>query len=78
MARWLVVFHSDADTDRGGINKQLLDRQGQSLTHGGVVGVGEALVHPLSHEHPAVIGKSALDDLVVILFQLFSGLCRQR
>lgn len=53
-------------------------RQGRSLTHGRVVGVGEALVHPLPHEHPAVVGKRALDDLVVVLFQLFSGLCGQR
>lgn len=44
------------------------------LTHGCVVGVREALVHPLPHEHPAVVGEGALDDLVVILFQLFGDL----
>lgn len=48
------------------------------LTHGRVVGVGETLVHPLPHEHPAVVGEGALDDLVVVLFQLLRGLCRQR
>lgn len=53
----------------------MVDSEG--LTHGCVVGVGEALVHPLPHEHPAVIGKGALDDLAVVLFQLFSGLRRQ-
>lgn len=61
------------DREDGEINTQRLDR-GQILTHGCVVGVGEALVHPLPHEHPAVIGESALNDLVVVLFQLFSGL----
>lgn len=44
------------------------------LTHGCVVGVGEALVHPLPHELPFVVRKVALDDLVVVLPQLFGGL----
>lgn len=46
----------------------------KKLTHGCVVGVGEALVHPLPHEHPGVAGEVALDDLVVVLSQLFGGL----
>lgn len=46
----------------------------EMLTHGCVVGVGEALVHPLPHEHPGVAGEVALDDLVVVLPQLFGGL----
>lgn len=49
----------------------------RSLTHGCVVGIGEALVHPLPHEHPAVIGEGAFDDLVVVLLQLSRRLCRQ-
>lgn len=53
-------------------------REERSLTHGGVVGVGEALVHPLPHEHPGVVGKGALDNLVVVLFQLFGGLGGQK
>lgn len=46
----------------------------EGLTHGRVVGVWEALVHPLPHEHPAVVGEGALDDLVVILLQIFGDL----
>ena len=38
------------------------------------IGVGETLVCPLSHEDPGVVPEGALDDLVVVLFQLFSGL----
>lgn len=40
-------------------------------SHGCLVRVWEALVDPLPHEHPGVVGKGALDDLVVVLFQLF-------
>lgn len=47
----------------------------KGLTHGRVVGVREALVHPLPHEYPAVVGEGALDDLVVVLCQLFGDLC---
>lgn len=46
----------------------------RGLTHGCVVGVGEALVHPLPHELPFVVRKVALNDLVVVLPQLFGGL----
>lgn len=53
---------------------QLKSEKKKTLTHGRVVGVGEALVHPLPHEHPGVAGKVALDDLVVVLSQLFGGL----
>lgn len=42
------------------------------LTHC-VVGVGEALVHPVSHEHPGVV-KGPLNYLVVVLLQLLRGL----
>ena len=47
------------------------------LTHGCVVGVGETLVYPLSHEHPRVVHERALDDLVVVHFQLLCGLERR-
>lgn len=53
---------------------QLRTRRSKTLTHGCVVGVGEALVHPLPHELPFVVGKIALDDLVVVLSQFFGGL----
>lgn len=46
----------------------------EGLTHGCVVGVREALVHPLPHEYPAIVGEGALDDLVVVLFQIFGDL----
>lgn len=66
---------SDVEADR--IN-ELGERGERSLTHGGVVGVGKALVHPLPHEHPGVVGEGALDNLVVVLFQLFGGLCGEK
>ena len=47
------------------------------LTHGCVVGVGEALVYSLLHENPGVVGKRALDDLVVVLLQILGGLHRE-
>lgn len=43
-------------------------------SHGRVVGVGEALVYSLSHEHPGVVHEGTLDDLVVVHFQLLCGL----
>lgn len=52
----------------------LRTKRSKALTHGCVVGVGEALVHPLPHELPFVVGKITLDDLVVVLSQLFGGL----
>lgn len=60
------------------IKTNKLDSEGRRLTHRRVVGVGEALVHPLPHEHPGVVGEGALDDLVVVLFQLFTGLRGQK
>ena len=46
----------------------------QALTHGRIVGVWEALVYPLSHEHPGVADKGALYDFVVVLLQILGHL----
>lgn len=54
--------------------KQVFNSQQRRLTHSCVVGVWEALVYPLPHEHPAVVVEGALDDLVVVQFELFRGL----
>ncbi len=40
------------------------------LTHGCVIWVGEALVRPLSHEHPGVIDERALNYFIIILLQV--------
>lgn len=65
--------YSQFDGEEGEIFLKIRECAG-SLTHGGIVGVWETLVDPLPHEHPAVVSKGALYDLVVVFLQLLSGL----